>query len=167
MPIEGFCGFLLGVWDGNMIRYAVADFVVPMAMFGAMCFVTAKAEDKTLNPFALVLSQVVIITVGDRLIHLLISRNAVRELVALLLQISRRDLLVMATLCFLYVVAGRLLLRISPRFRQWADGVFSMGPRRNRATWDPYSRALLLRRRSSVSPNPTHALYPSPLCIPS
>src|SRR5437016_3386587 len=75
MPIEGFCGFLLGVWDGNMIRHVVADFVVPMAMFGAMCIVIAEAEDKTLNPFALVLSQVVIITVGDRLIHLLTGRN--------------------------------------------------------------------------------------------
>ncbi len=111
-----------------MIRHAVADFVVPMAIFGAMCFVTAKAEDKTLNPFALVLSQVVTITLGDHLIHLLTGRNAVRELVVLLLQISRRDLSVFVAFCFLcVVVAGPLLLRISPRFRQWADGVFSDG----------------------------------------
>jgi hypothetical protein len=64
MPIVGFCGFLFGVFDGNMIRHAVAG-VVPMAMFGAMCYVTAKAEDKTLNPYALLLSQVVIIAVGS------------------------------------------------------------------------------------------------------
>ena len=107
-------------------------------------FSVAKSggEQKKLNPFALILSQVVIITVGDRLIHLLTGRNAVRELVALLLQISRRNLLVMATFCFLSVAACRLLLRISPRFRQWWIVFFQMGPRRNRATWDPYSRAL-------------------------
>src|SRR6266478_5728539 len=116
-----------------MIRHAVADFVVPMAIFGAMCFVTAKAEDKTLNPFALVLSQVVTITLGDHLIHLLTGRNAVRELVVLLLQISRRDLSVFVAFCFLCVVAGRLLLKISPRFRQWVDGVFSDGTREK--TW--------------------------------
>ena len=127
MPVEGFCGFLLGVWGVSMIRHAVADFVVPMAIFGAMCFVTAKAEDKTLNPFALVLSQVVIIAVGDRLIHLLTGRNAVRELVVLLLQISRRDLSVFVAFCFLFVAGGKLLLRISPRFKQWADRVLSDG----------------------------------------
>jgi len=127
MPIEGLCGFLLGGWDGNMIRHAVADFVLPMAMFGAMFVVTAKAEDKTLNPFALVLYQVVIITVGDRLIHLLTGRNAVRELVVLLLQISRRDLSVFVAFCFLCVVGYKWLFKVSPRFRQWADSVFSDG----------------------------------------
>jgi hypothetical protein len=126
MPIAGFCGILFGVFDGNMIRNAVAG-VVPMAMFGAMCYVTAKAEDKKLNPFALLLSQVVIIAVGDGVIYLLTGRNAVREFVVLLLQISKRDLSVFVVFCFLFVAGGKLLLRISPRFKQWADCVFSDG----------------------------------------